>query len=270
MSGVVVGTGRSASSAGAVLWAVETGLLRGVPVTLLHAWQEPVEVEIGMTGGAGPPGWTRSRVVTGNAGAALLSAGADLLVLGLAGGAVRLPSVVRMVLHQASVPVVVVPQGWSPSEGPVVVGLCGTDASASARGGPPARLATGGSTWWRCTPGTLRRPACENGRPLPSPSVVRHRVQGWVAEALGAQQVALRTPHGPRLEALLDAASGAALLVLGSGTHSTLERLLHGRVADDVVTLSRCAVAVVPDPLTAQRHRGTPARRTGTDERRDV
>lgn len=44
MPAVVVGTGRSASSTGAVLWAVEAGRLRGAPVTLLHAWPEPVEV----------------------------------------------------------------------------------------------------------------------------------------------------------------------------------------------------------------------------------
>lgn len=214
----------------------------------------------------GSPGWTTARVVGGPPAAALLSAPTDLVVLGLADGATRLPGVARPVLHGATVPVVVVPQPWRRSDGPVEVGLCGTAASMSALRWAAAEARRRRvdlmalHAWQPASARVPRRTSISVER-----SRVHERAQSWVSEALGDQQVALLIPHGPRLEALLEGACGAGLLVLGSGTHPAWERVLHGRVGDDVVPLAGCPVAAVPDPLTAQRHRSAHAPGQGTN-----
>ncbi len=52
--------------------------------------------------------------------------------------------------------------------------------------------------------------------------------------------------HGGPLDALLAAGSDADLLVVGHSTHVRPGRVLRGRLADDLIVLSPCPVAVIP------------------------
>ncbi len=261
MAGVVVGTGRSASSAGAVRWALEAGSLRKASVTLLHAWSEPVDVEVTVAGGArsGWPGWSSSRAVPGDPAEALLAAPADLVVLGLPDGLRCPPRLVCSVLRRSRVPVVVVPQAWWPSSGPVVVGICGTTASAAALCWAAAEAGRRCSALvavhaWHGAPMAAHVRSAVDDR---CASQVEERARGWIDHTLGPQSITLDVRRGPRLEALLDAASSAALLVLGGGLHRRLDRLLNGTVGLHVAALAGCPVAVVPDRTQAQERRWT-------------
>ncbi len=48
MRGIVVGADETAAGVAAARWALEEGALRGVPVTVVRAWADPVELGYGM------------------------------------------------------------------------------------------------------------------------------------------------------------------------------------------------------------------------------
>lgn len=60
--------------------------------------------------------------------------------------------------------------------------------------------------------------------------------------------------HGQRQAALLEAAKGARLVVLGFQPHSSLERLVTGSTTTALAAGARCPVAVVPDGWTGNDH----------------
>ena len=48
MEGIVVGAEGTAAGVAAARWALEAGALRGVPVTVVRAWADPVALGYGM------------------------------------------------------------------------------------------------------------------------------------------------------------------------------------------------------------------------------
>lgn len=260
MAHVVVGTGRSASSDGAVRWSAEAAALRGVALTLLHVWPGPVDIAVAIdpTAGLGLPPGTTARATPGVPATVLLAEPADVLALGLPAQAQRPPRLLRLVVHAKQSPVVLVPQHWQPTGGAVVVGVCGTPAAAAALQWAAAEAQRRAAdlvvvhSWQVLARDHVRELRNPRQGDLGRAGAVLDRVHGWVEATLGPREVTVSLSRGPRLEALLDPTPDAALLVLGRGVHSRLDRMLTGAVGDGLAALAGCPVAVVPDPVAVR------------------
>lgn len=103
---------------------------------------------------------------------------------------------------------------------------------------------------WHWTNDAVTVPSFHNG---PAP---RHRELGWRLlhqAADGARkrgiEVGTHLIEGSPPEALLDASSGAAMLVVGSHGRGVFTRALMGSVAETCLHRSLCPVVVVPTPV---------------------
>lgn len=184
-------------------------------------------------------------------------AGTDqLLVTGSRGlGAVQgvlLGSVSQEVAQYARGPVVVVPGGSHAVGGRVVVGVDGSPSSlaalrfaAEAAGLRQARLVVA-HAW--------RDPAVRtyHGRTLPTAARWREEAQATLRDSLReglagvhGVKVESRLIEGPEHRALVEAAEGADLLVVGSRGRGGWRGLLLGSVSLRCLTLSEVPVAVV-------------------------
>jgi len=259
MAGVVVGVSRAGGSGSAVHWACAEAVLRNLPLTLVHAWHEPLDLSIELAAGAQPeitfP--ATSRAVPGNVPAVLLAQQPDLLVLGGREGTPHLSAITRACLHQASFPVVIVPAARPPMSRRVVVGLNGSAASraalAWAAGEARLRLAdlVVVHIWQvhpRSTAQVLRPARARPGQQR----AAQERLRTWVQTQLGPVDVELHALHGGPLDRLLQVSLDAELLVLGHGLHTGFGRLLHAAVSDDLSALTPCPVAVIPAPASTR------------------
>ncbi len=250
VSGVVVGMSLASACPQAVRWASREAALRGLPLTLLHAWALPVEVTVPVAPGLLPDvdGASTASVRTGRAAEVLLGHGADLLVLG-AGRHGR--GVVGRVLRRSRCPVVTVPPTDRAGTGLVVVGVCGTPASDAALRWAAQQARLHGSRLqvvhaWQVHPTSVRELLRPGDAVVGQAAGVSRQVEAWAAAVLGAAAPEVVAVHGPPLEGLCDASAQADLLVLGRGLHGLLARVLGGAVATDLSALARCPVAVVP------------------------
>ena len=227
--GVVVGVHHADTSTAAVRWASDEARLRGLPLTLVHAWKEPVDVAVEIEELPDFFGPATSRAEQGRAAAVLLAHEADVLVLG--GHSPHTPHALRLVMHLAKCPVVVVPDGPPARAGRVVAGVTRSDASLAA-----LRWASDA--------------AARRGAVL----VVAHAWQSHQAAAeelvaeVSADDAQRQLVHGAPLDSLLGLAATADLLVVGRRVHHGVERLLHASISDEVASLADCPVAVVPAP----------------------
>ncbi|OAH09877.1 universal stress protein [Streptomyces jeddahensis] len=83
----------------------------------------------------------------------------------------------------------------------------------------------------------------------------RHALEDYAAdlrEDHPSVQVETRIEHTRPVRALLRAADGAALLVVGSHSRTGLRRLILGSVSGEVLHRATCPVAVVPTPGVAE------------------
>lgn len=258
MTGVVVGLSRTTTSGSAVRWAGAEAAVRGASLTLVHAWDDPLDVSVDLDAGSVPdvPGPVTSRAVSGPAAEVLLGLQPDLLVLGGRGGARRLTGVTRACLHRAACPVVVVPDTVHRPTRRVVVGVNGSLASAAALAWAAREARLQGATLvvlyaWQVhptTPGQVLRPS---GAVAGQQSAAAARLRGWVQAQRATVEVELLAIHGGPLDGLLHLSVNADLLVLGRGlAPSGLGRLLHGTVGDDLGALAPCPVAIVPGQAT--------------------
>lgn len=253
MAGVVVGVDHADSCRAAVGWASEAAALRGLPLALVHAWDELLDVTVDLEATSLPDlvAAATSCAAHGAAPEVLLARGADLLVLGGHRGARRLTSTTRACAHHATCPVVVVPDTEQSPTGRIAVGVCGTEASEAAlvwaaqeAGLRHAELLV--CCAWQVhlrTAHDLLGPtrAAEAQR-----SAVLARLRSWVQQVLGPQQVEVRLTRGAPLDVLLQAGTDADLVVVGHSVHPGPGGLLHGAVSDDLLGLAPCPVAVVP------------------------
>ncbi len=253
MTGVVVGVRHPAGSSGAVRWASAAAELRGLSLTLVHVWDEPLDLAVDLDPESLPDlvGRATSCAVHGSAVAALLSREPELLVLGRYQRAGRLTHIARQCLHHAACPLVVVPDTERLLTGRVVVGVCGTEASRVALrwASREARLRHAELLVcyaWQIRPGSagdVLRPA----RAVPVQQAAAHRrLSRWVVQVLGPRQVEVQLTHGGPLDGLLEASADADLVVVGSSVHAGRGRLLHSAVSDDLCGLAACPVAVIP------------------------
>ncbi len=255
MSGVVVGMRGVGASASLLRWASAEAALRRLELTLVHAWDEPLELSVHLDRGSLPevPGEVSSCAVPGPISAALLARRPDLLVLGGHVGAPHASHLTLACLHQAECPIVVVADTERSVSGRVVVGVNGTEASnvamlwaaeeAKLRGADLVAVYA-----WQLHPGSPREMLHPARAVRAHEAAELRRLQGWVEGVLGPFPVELEAVHGAPLDVLLDVAAGADLVVLGRSTQARRGRVLHGALGDDVGGLVPCPVAVIPGP----------------------
>ncbi|GAA3947507.1 universal stress protein [Actinomadura viridis] len=284
---VLVGYDGSPDGERALRWAVEEARLRGTALIVCHAWHWPYpfqppdegtfEVIRGLGAIVADDGVRKAhalaegldvrwRLVQGWPTAALIKASQDagLVVVGARGHggfdelsvgstAVQLPA-------RAGRPVVVVRPEEAPARrdgGRVVVGVDGSPASEAALGFAFEEAAVRGATvqavcgWW--DPAALPGP---DRVPFVQPESVRHEAIGRFERGVAPwkrehPKVPVETDFvvdRPR-RALVAAAKGADLLVVGDRGIGSVREMILGPVTQAALHEAPCPVAVVPAPI---------------------
>jgi len=282
--GVVVGFDGSAASSRAVEWAVREARIRGVPLTVCHAWEVPVhpvtptEVEparnsakrilargVAVAGCQGPGIPIASRLLAGPAAPALVYAaeGAELLVVGARGAGscawLGLGSVSSQLTMHAKCPVEVVRGDGSWRGHGIVVGVDGSAWSESAVGfafeeaslhGMPLTVVT---SWWEplASVASTMHTSTEMANFL---DITQMRRGAEVRTELVTSRWREKYPDvtftsslatEPPRTALLAAAERAALLVVGARGLGGFPGMLLGSVGQAMVDHAPCPVAVI-------------------------
>lgn len=224
----------------------------------------------------------RVRAAAGRAAEHLVdeAAGADLLVVGSRGrSALRSSLLGSVALHcaaHAPCPVVVVHEKGGDDDGPVVVGIDDTEASRQALRHAAGEAARAGAAldvvavyqpliYWYWGDG---EPPLETPFEAPEPTQeqVEARARRIVDEVLaalpeeGRPAAAVRAVEGIAGDVLVQAGTGARLLVVGSRGRNQLTGLVLGSVALHCVISSPCPVMVVhPAPQSAAGAAGSRA-----------
>ncbi|GAA2753946.1 universal stress protein [Amnibacterium kyonggiense] len=208
-----------------------------------------------------PRSAVRTEVVPGEAIDVLhrRAAGADLVVVGTNRTSRGVPHLVasfaaRLVDGSAR-PVVIVPRGWTPSAGPVVLGALADGSDDAAIGFAAAEAAALGRHLvlvhaWRIA--ALSAPG--GGIDLDEQAI-----ESAESAKLSELSDRLRTAHpGLRVAPVLDrddpvhalavASRGAVLVVLGTHGLTAVDRLLLRSVSREVLERPACPVAIVPHP----------------------
>jgi len=285
MGQVVVGVDESDGAARALQWAAREGELRGWAVRAVLAWglldqhhtiigerfdpgygeKDAAEALAGIVFralGDDVAAKVEHRVVCELPAHALLtaSAGADLLVVGARGmggfKGLMLGSISQQCLHHTSVPIAVVrgEPATTDRESRIVVAVDGSDtaqrALAWALDEARARAA-------RVTAVHAWHPAYVSGYPYTEPvfepdeferasrQVVAAAIEAADSSGLAAP-VEQRSARGGAAAAILDAAAGADLIVMGSRGLGGFKGLLLGSVTAQVTHHAEATVVVIP------------------------
>jgi nucleotide-binding universal stress UspA family protein len=280
MRNIVVGVDGSEGGAGALRWATREAELRSATVVAVLAWGyldqkhadgsvafDPeygrTEAEQALAGaleaalGAQQAAAVERVVVNDLAHRALLEVATpdDLLVVGARGlggfAGLLLGSVSRKVLAESPGPVAVVRRGGTP-DGPVVVGVDGSEPGARALGWALDESRARGLDLRAVHAWT---PPFVGGHPFGAatfdPSIIEQGAKELLDASLADADTSGVTVH-PVLtctsgaSALLSEAAGASLVVVGDRGRSGLSRLLLGSVSHQVVLHAPGPVVVVP------------------------
>lgn len=273
--GVIVGYDGSRHSEVAVRWAAEEARLRGVPLTVVHAWDAfaavgPMAIPVADLRAAAQEvaaeGAKLAREETGDVHAALGRGGptsalleaardAELIVVGSRGhggfAGLVLGSTGLELAEHAPCPVVVVREPRA--GGPVVAGVDGSAASLEALGLAFSEAALRGAE----LVAVVAWPADADlgGVPLVDADALREVARGRLAGLVAPwreryPEVPVRTEvfTGPPREVLLGAAQDARLLVVGSRGLGGFRGLLLGSVGNALLRHAACPVAVAHAP----------------------
>jgi nucleotide-binding universal stress UspA family protein len=283
MATIVVGSDGSPSAAEALRWAVREGHERGWSVRVVLAWDylnqprlahsEPFHPDFGEADAklvldryvhdalGDRAGGVEAMTVCDLPVRALLgaSAGADLLVLGARGlGGVRgalLGSVSQQCVHHSTVPVAIVRSAPTPAASGVVVAIDGSEGAQRALDWAldEARARKCGIsvvTVWHPSPSaTWAVPAA-----WPDMTGLQEAADELIDRALGradshgmAPDAIQRRPMcGTVVDAVLEAAQDASLLVVGSRGRGGFAGLLLGSVSQHLAHHAVCPIVVVP------------------------
>ncbi|CNE89974.1 Universal stress family protein [Mycobacterium tuberculosis] len=282
ITGVVAGYDGSQSGVRALDWAADEARARGLPLTVVHAWeafiggsmampmvdlrslaQETLDAGVEHVRKEAPDVAVRGVLECGRPAEKLIEAGRDaaLIVLGPRGlggfTGLLLGSVSAQVVAHAACPVVIArgaPEPHSGTEpGRVVVGVDGSAASRPALAMAFAEAALHGlsvhavAAW---------EPAPVKGLP---PLVDEDGIRAAATRRLEQLMAPSRDLHpgvdaqaevrvGPPRDVLLDAAQDARLLVVGSRGLGGFRGLMLGSVSHALVQHAPCPVAVVHAP----------------------
>ena len=294
---IVVGVDGSLASQRALQWAAAEAARRDVALDVLHAWMvpyplnppdyftDPAPFEAGgaeildramtsLAAGGHRPAEVRPVLVHEYPSRALVQAaeGAVLLVVSSRGrggfSGLLLGSVSQNCVHHAPCPVAVIPAGWSDGgHGRVVVGVDGSDPSY-------------GALHWAVEAATLRSAELDVINAYDYLQVVMptglmsgvdrellekasrsllEQMAGPAIYGIGPRPraVELIPVHTGAARALLEAAMGADLLVVGSRGRGGVRGLLLGSVSEQCVHHSPCPVVVVRPPRGQVLNEGT-------------
>jgi nucleotide-binding universal stress UspA family protein len=270
--GVVVGVDGSELALHAVGWAATEAQLRDLPLRIVHATApdagpgtapEILARAFAVARRAAPGVVVSTTRATQHPAAALLDAadGAALLVVGMGGGrdagGPLVGSVALDVSGRAPCPVVVVRGGPVPPRGPVLVGvdtfgedglrrdaaaLSAAFADARRHGGRVAALHARYVT-------DPRSPGDEQAADVAVRDRLRGELGAWTAR-FPEVPMQVSVVHGNPAEALLRAAEGSRLLVLGTRGLGAYARDLFGSTSREVLRRSPVTVLVVnPDTV---------------------
>ncbi|MFA1547936.1 universal stress protein [Actinomadura chokoriensis] len=280
--GVVAGYDGSQNGIRALDWAAEEARARGLPLTVVHAWETYIGSPLGMPmvdlpalaqetldGGLehvrkeAPDVPLQALLECGQPAAKLIEAGkkAALIVLGPRGlggfAGLVLGSVSAQVAAHATCPVVIArgetDRRPGPGPGRVVVGVDGSPASQAALAMAFAEAELHGTSVLAVA---AREPAQVKHLPPPADEADMRKA---ATERLDQLMLPLQELHpgvhseaevvtGPPREVLLDVAEGARLLVVGSRGLGGFRGLLLGSVSHALVQHAPCPVAVVHAP----------------------
>ncbi|QKW37011.1 universal stress protein [Actinomadura sp. NAK00032] len=281
---VLVGYDGSPAGDQALHWAVEEADLRRVPLTVCHAWHWPypssppdddtLEIFRAAAAIVADEGVRKAhaqaedmdvhwRLERGQSGTVLQEAAVDagLVVLGARGhggfGGLSVGFTAVQVCARGARPVIVVRSGQPQvggHGGRLVVGVDGSPASEAALGFAFEEAAlrrasvTAVCSWW--DPAVLPGP---DRVPFTDPQVIRSEAMARFDQAVAPWQrehpnVPLDTEFvvDPPRQALVNAAQGAALLVVGDRGIGSVPQMLLGPVTQAALQQAPCPVAVVP------------------------
>jgi nucleotide-binding universal stress UspA family protein len=274
MGEIIVGVDGSDGSRAALRWAARTAAATGAGIRAVGAWQYPARAAIpaGSAKLAQPEemdeqtcddvravvrdelgdGAEQVEVEAGRgpAASALLGAagraGADMLVLGARGlggfSGLLLGSVSQECVEHSSCPVVVLRGEPGPSDGPIVIGLDGSEGSARALAWTIDLADASGS-------GIVAVHAAGIGANNATMEAARQSLEQWCAPIVHRGVTCeIRVEAGDARTALEDAAEAtdASLLVVGTRGLGAIRGLLLGSVAGYIVRYATRPVAVVP------------------------
>jgi nucleotide-binding universal stress UspA family protein len=260
VAGVVVGVHRAATGSPIIRWAAEQARRRHLPLTLVHAWREPISLTLRLDPHDLPeldqP--AQSHAEPGRAANVLLAQPAQLLVLGGHHGSQHLRHAIRLCVERARSAVVVVPEDAAVVPARVVVGVDYTPSSDAAL------------FWAVQTADLLQCPLtvvhCWQWRPHGAKDLLRpgghmrdqqrrevERLRDEVQLKLGDRAPEdVRVVQEAPLDGLIELVDESSLLVLGQRSHAGLGKLLSGAVGDDLSGLAPCAVTTVPTQVAPQ------------------
>jgi nucleotide-binding universal stress UspA family protein len=216
---------------------------------------------------AGPPITARER--EGAPATTLLDAaeGAELLVVGSRGmggfAGLLLGSVSQQCLHHAPCPVAVVPSTWTPHDGNdlIVAGVDGSEPAMAALAWAAREAQLRGDrlavvqTWSPPVPAgpyALQLDERDEAELARATIDIAHHSRAQVVDpVLDRARVEVRVLRGAAAPALIDAADGADLLVVGSRGHGGFTSLLLGSVSQACAQHAPCPVVVVRGSGTA-------------------
>ncbi|MHA6781918.1 universal stress protein [Pseudonocardia saturnea] len=267
---VVVGVDGSELALHAVGWAATEAQLRGLPLRIVHA-THPAEPQsareilaraFAVARRAAPGVEVSTTRTTQDPAASLLdaAAGAAVLVVGMGGGehsgGPLVGSVALDVSGRAPCPVVVVRGGPVPPQGPVLVGVdtfgedgLRRDAAALSVAFADARRHGGRVAVLHARYVTdPRSPGDEQSVDVAVRDRLRSELGAWTARFPGVP-VQVSVVHGNPAQALLRAAEGSRLVVLGTRGQGAYARDLFGSTSREVLRRSPVTVLVV-DPDT--------------------
>ncbi|MFC4054054.1 universal stress protein [Actinomadura syzygii] len=278
ITGVVVGYDGSKKGVQALDWAAGEARARGVPLTVLHAWnvyvggpvavpvvdlqalgQEIVDEGVEHVRRAAPELSVRGVLARGPAAAELIDVGrsADLIVLGPRGlggfAGLVLGSVSAQVAAHAACPVVIVRGDLDAGPGRVVVGVDGSAASRSALELAFAEADARGHsvhavTAWESVPVKDLPPLADEDGMRAAAEARQARLMIPMRERHPGVDVRAEVVSGSPREVLLAAAADARLLVVGSRGLGGFRGLLLGSVSQALVEHASCPVVVVHEP----------------------
>ncbi|SNS11424.1 universal stress protein [Actinomadura mexicana] len=277
MSHVVVGYDATSASGRALRWAVEEARLRWVPLTVCHAWQRPYSIGsidhegvalvrrmgehvldqgVALAHELAPGLQVRKRLETGGPYEALLNQGpdAELIVVGshppeetpVGSTALRVPA-------RAGRPVAVVRSAAS-RDGLVVVGVDGSSGADAALAFGFEEAALRG---WRlravygcwepgaAPDGDLSLFGDEDKLRHACGAVLERAVAPWLVKYSAVQATTSLVLRPPR-EALLEAAEGATLTVVGARGTGAVEPLTLGATSDALLKHAPLTLTIVP------------------------
>ncbi len=281
MEGIIVGVDESPYARAALRWAVAHGARTAQPVTAVMAWgyidqrhlepDAPFDPQYSAAAAAevldelvaralgADHDVARVAVCDRPAPGLLATAGDDatMIVVGARGmggfRALLLGSVSRQVLHRATCPVAVIRDDATRLDGPVVVGVDGSEPSHRALQWAVACARTRRTTLVALYAWHPPDAVATFAVPWPAPDELTADATAVLAEQLGRvdtsgliEPVECRPVADRPAAALVAASSLASLVVVGSRGHGQLTGTLLGSVSDQVAHHATSPVVVVP------------------------